>query len=212
MCSGRKVLAGFNDLLTTNPELGTQAHGWDATTLTKSSNKKVGWKCALGHTWIATVNNRTNGRDCPICSGRQILNGFNDLQTTNPELAAQADGWDPTMVGMGSDAPKRWWKCLEGHRWKASVNGRARTGCPTCAQTGFDPNQSGWLYLIDNDSLDMFQIGISNFPYKRLNDHSRRGWEAIEVRGPMEGHLAQQLETLCLHALEKRGAILVHKA
>jgi hypothetical protein len=58
----------------------------------------------------------------------------------------------------------------------------------------------------------MFQIGISNFPDKRLDDHSRRGWEAIEVRGPMEGHLAQQLETLCLHALEKRGAILGHKA
>ena len=212
ICSGKKVLAGFNDLQTTNPELAAQADGWNPTTLTNFSNKKVGWKCELGHTWVAVLNNRTNGRNCPTCAGRVILTGFNDLQTTNPELAVQADGWDPTVVGMGSDAPKRWWKCLEGHRWKASVNGRSRTGCPTCAQTGFDPNQSGWLYLIDNDALDMFQIGISNFLDKRLADHSKRGWEVIEVRGPMKGHLAQQLETAILHAVERRGAVLGHKA
>jgi hypothetical protein len=210
ICSGKQVLAGFNDLRTTNPELAAQANGWDPTTLTKFSNKKVGWQCDLGHTWVAVLGNRTNGRNCPTCAGRVILAGFNDLQTTNPDLAAQADGWDPMQVGKGSNSPKRWWKCAEGHRWKTSPNSVAN--CPTCAQTGFDPNQSGWLYLIDNDSLDMFQIGISNFLDKRLNDHSRRGWEVIEVRGPMEGHLAQQLETAILHAVERRGAVLGHKA
>ena len=60
--------------------------------------------------------------------------------------------------------------------------------------------------------LQMFQIGITNFPDDRLGRHERSGWEVIELRGPMDGHLTQQLETSCLHALEKRGAILGHKA
>ena len=68
------------------------------------------------------------------------------------------------------------------------------------------------MYFIDHDVLDMVQIGISNFPETRLGDHSRRGWEVIEVRGPMEGHLAQQLETAMLHAVERRGAVLGRKA
>jgi hypothetical protein len=88
-------------------------------------------------------------------------------------------------------------------------NGR---GCPTCSHTGFDPNQSGFLYFIDHFDLQMFQIGITNFPDDRLGDHKRRNWEVNEIRGPMDGHLTQKLETDCLHALEKRGAILGHKA
>jgi hypothetical protein len=68
------------------------------------------------------------------------------------------------------------------------------------------------LYLIENELLEMLQIGISNFPTKRLDQHSRRDWTVIEVRGPMDGHLAQQLETAILHAVERRGALLGHKA
>ena len=58
----------------------------------------------------------------------------------------------------------------------------------------------------------MFQIGITNNPDDRLGRHSRSGWEVIELRGPMDGHLTQNLETDCLHALERRGAILGHNA
>ena len=58
----------------------------------------------------------------------------------------------------------------------------------------------------------MFQIGISNQPEVRLKQHARSDWTTIELRGPMDGFLTQQLETSCLHALEKRGAILGHKA
>lgn len=53
---------------------------------------------------------------------------------------------------------------------------------------------------------------LAYFPVDRLGKHKRSGWEALEVRGPMDGHLTRQLETSCLHAIEKRGAILGHKA
>jgi hypothetical protein len=98
VCSNKLVLPGVNDLATTHPELAAQAHGWDPTTLTAGSHKKVGWKCALGHTWNALVKERSQGTGCPVCSNKKVMAGHNDLATTHPELAAQADGWDPTTV------------------------------------------------------------------------------------------------------------------
>jgi hypothetical protein len=212
VCSNKSVLVGFNDLATTNPELAAQADDWDPTTLSISSGNRRNWVCRFGHRWSAVVASRSSGVGCPVCSGASVLIGFNDLATTHPELAAQADGWDPTTVNRGSDK-KVGWKCEAQHKWKATIGSRSRgNGCPTCAQSGFDPNSEGWLYLIDNDVLDMFQIGISNFPVDRIRKHARNNWEVMEVRGPMEGHLAQQLETAILHAAERRGAVLGHKA
>jgi hypothetical protein len=212
VCSGHAMLAGFNDLATTHPELAAQADGWDPTTLSAGSGRKVSWKCELGHRWQSTVSNRSLGNGCPICSRHTVLAGFNDLATTHPELAAQADGWDPTTIAAFSNK-KFGWKCDLGHAWTAVVASRTSgRGCPSCAKSGFDPNKDGWLYFIHHDPLDMVQIGISNSPETRLGDHSKRGWEVLEVRGPMEGHLAQQLELAILHAVERRGAVLGHKA
>jgi hypothetical protein len=141
-----------------------------------------------------------------------VLVGYNDLATTNPELAAQADGWDPTTITTHSNK-KVGWRCEKGHTWQTKVTHRSTgIGCPSCASTGFDPNKSGWLYFIDHDALQMFQVGISNIPATRLGQHSKSGWDILEVRGPMKGHLAQQLEIAILHAVERRGAVLGHKA
>ena len=35
--------------------------------VTKSSNKKVWWRCKKGHEWEAMVGKRTIGRNCPKC-------------------------------------------------------------------------------------------------------------------------------------------------
>ena len=213
ICSNKKILVGYNDLATTNPDLAKEADGWDPTTVTKGANLKRRWKCEYGHQWQAKVANRNKGDNCPICSNQQVLVGYNDLATTKPELAGEAYGWDPTTVVEGS-GKKAKWICELGHIWTSVISNRSKldSGCPTCSQFGFDPNQPGFLYLIDHFELEMFQIGITNFPTDRLSQHERRGWEVIELRGPMDGHLTQQLETSCLHALEKRGAILGHKA
>ena len=212
-CSGRRVLKGFNDLATTHPELATQADGWDPSTVTRGSEYKRRWKCELGHIWTAPVENRTNlGHGCAVCAGRQINIGINDIATTHPEIAAEAHGWDPRKFTSHSSKKVKW-KCSEGHIWTAMIANRSNgRGCPTCSHTGFDPNQPGFIYFIDHFDLYMFQIGISNFPEDRLGNHKSRGWEVVELRGPMDGHLTQKLETDCLHALEKRGAILGHKA
>ena len=66
------------------------------------SHKKMSWKCDLGHRWNAQVGSRASGTGCAICSGKVVLIGFNDLVTTRPDLAAQADGWDSTTLTSGS--------------------------------------------------------------------------------------------------------------
>ena len=213
ICSNQQLLVGYNDLATTHPEIAKQAHNWDPTTMSAGSHKKAAWICEKGHIWSSVIHTKVDGIGCPICSNQQLLVGYNDLATTHPELAAQADGWDPTTVIAGSPKKAKW-ICENGHRWSSVLSNRSRmgVGCPSCAKFGFDPNLNGFLYLIDNFDLHMFQIGITNHPDKRLGKHGRSGWEVIELRGPMDGQLTQQLETNCLHALEKRGAILGHKA
>jgi hypothetical protein len=209
-CANSAVLAGFNDLATTHPELAAEADGWDPTAVTAGSNKKREWQCQQGHVWVSTVGHRSQGQGCPFCAGKQVLIGFNDLATTHPELAAEAHGWDPTTVTAGSNK-KREWQCQLGHIWTAIVKGRSGgQGCPTCAPSGFDPNSPGWIYLLQHDGKGLLQIGISNFPETRLASHSRGGWEALDLNGPLDGTTAREIEQAFLKYLDANSVPRAH--
>ena len=76
-CAGRKVLPGFNDLATLEPEVTRQWHpalngALTPQMVTTGSHRKVWWECNLGHVWKATIYSRTGPRKCgcPICAGR----------------------------------------------------------------------------------------------------------------------------------------------
>ena len=107
--------------------------------LLSGSNKIAWWKCALGHEWQARIIERAqNNTGCPYCSNRKVKVGFNDLATTNPDLAKE---WHPKKnatispyeVTKGS-SKKVWWLCANGHEWEASISSRASgRGCPFCA-------------------------------------------------------------------------------
>ena len=45
---------------------------------------------------------------CPYCAGQKVLGGFNNLLTLFPELAKEADGWDPSTIGKGHIHEKAW--------------------------------------------------------------------------------------------------------
>lgn len=73
-CSGKKVLKGFNDLITTSSEL---AEEWNyqknidisPEEVTKGSNKKVWWLCrTCGNEWQAAIGSRSRGSGCPRCA------------------------------------------------------------------------------------------------------------------------------------------------
>ena len=214
VCSGQRVLSGFNDLATTHPEIASQAHGWDPKTINAGSNPKKEWICHLGHTWMAAPNSRTgpNKSGCPVCANKQVLIGYNDLATVNPELAEQAYEWDPQTLTQSS-TKKRKWKCQFGHTWASTPADRTRgNGCPTCSLGGFDPNREAWFYLIEHDEWKMLQIGITTQPTVRLESHGRLEWRLIELRGPLDGHHIQELETRALRSLKKRSAIFANNA
>ena len=151
-------------------------------------------------------NNSSKTLGCAVCAGKQIEVALNHLQTTHPLIAIEAVQWDPTTVTSGSNQKKSW-KCSEGHEWKARVAERTSGhGCPSCAQNGFDPNKDGWLYFLYHPDWEMLQIGITNVPDDRLATHKRLGWEVLELRGPMDGHLTQKWETAILRMLRAKGA------
>jgi hypothetical protein len=140
-CAGNLVTIGVNDLLTTRPELAKE-WDYDKNLLTPSqvsygSTREVWWKCKLGHSWEYAISPRSSGYGCPFCSGQRVLEGFNDLQTRNPELAKEWDYDKNTLTPsqVTSATPKKiWWKCKLGHSWEAGVNTRkAGKGCPYCA-------------------------------------------------------------------------------
>ena len=74
-CSGKVVLAGYNDLRTINPALVNEWNfekngNLNPESFTANSHKKIWWKCKFGHEWKATIANRNNGNGCPYCSSR----------------------------------------------------------------------------------------------------------------------------------------------
>lgn len=99
--------------------------GYDIKQMASASNKKVFWKCELGHSWTATVDKVANQkRRCNICASKKVLKGFNDLTTTAPYLLKW---WDydknilkPDQLTKGSHKTI-FWKCKNNHSFKKEV-------------------------------------------------------------------------------------------
>lgn len=144
ICSNQRVTRS-NSLGAVVPELAKEWHPTKNGKLTPfdvlpSANKKIWWQCLKGkdHEWFAKLNNRKNGRGCPICSGHKVVNS-NCLAVLYPEIA---ELWHPTKNGnmtpnevSAGTAKIVWWKCPKGddHEWQATINHRtAGTGCPKC--------------------------------------------------------------------------------
>ncbi|MBE6989279.1 MAG: hypothetical protein E7426_00845 [Ruminococcaceae bacterium] len=79
-CAGKRVLRGFNDLMTIRPDIAKEWHptknrGLNPTDVTSGSSKKVWWKCSRCECeWQSIIAKRTSFQsklrisDCPNCS------------------------------------------------------------------------------------------------------------------------------------------------
>ena len=150
-CSGNKVWPGFNDLVTTHPQIAAE---WDykrngnlrPEQFSIGADVRIWWKCKHGHTWRALLYSRKNC-GCPTCAGNTLTVGVNDLQTVNPQLASEwdtvkNDGLTPDCVSANANR-KVWWICGKGHSWQAVISSRnSGRGCPYCTNrkllTGFN--------------------------------------------------------------------------
>lgn len=144
-CSGTRV-NHTNSLASIRPDLASEWHptkNGEFTPEDVACNKsiKVWWigkEC--GHEWDATIYNRNfKSSSCPYCSSppQRLLKGFNDLWTTNPEIAKLLLNKEEGYKYSYGSAIKTNWKCLV---CKKIINNKSfesvyRNGisCPTCS-------------------------------------------------------------------------------
>ena len=141
-CSGRKASAERNVAIL-HPEVAAQWHPTKNGSLrpmdvTPGARRQVWWRCENGHDWQASVSSRTcSGTGCQFCSGHKA-SAERNLAILYPDVAAQ---WHPTKNGSlrpvdvtPGAGRKVWWRCENGHDWRALVTNRRRgSGCPYCA-------------------------------------------------------------------------------
>ena len=144
-CSGTQTLSGYNDFVSRCPETALK---WDSEkngeidprALSPSSRLKVWWKCSAGHSWENTVSKQAKFDSCPVCSGRLLQRGVNDLTVAFPDLASEWD-WEKNDDRSPADYTRTsnervWWKCKKcGTEWQQEIRVRisAKSGCPNCA-------------------------------------------------------------------------------
>ena len=134
----------LNSLAALKPELVEQ---WDyeangtlkPSDVTIGSHIEVAWIGKCGHHWRAVIKDRVRGYGCPICAGKRVIPGINDLEHVFPDLAKE---WDylknnklsPTEITSKSHK-KVWWICPNNHSYQATVSDRAvGRGCPFCGR------------------------------------------------------------------------------
>lgn len=75
----------------------------------KGTHEKMLFECKYGHSWISTPHDILDGYGCPFCAGNATLKGFNDLWTTNPDMAKMLK--DPNIgyeISRGSRREVEW--------------------------------------------------------------------------------------------------------
>lgn len=98
---------------------------------------KLKWQCSnsLEHTWETSINSRTNGHNCPYCSGNKASseNNITCNKKLNKEYDRDKNNALPEEITLGSNK-KVYWTCSLGHSYKSSPKNRNRgQGCSYCS-------------------------------------------------------------------------------
>jgi hypothetical protein len=179
------------DLRLTAEMNSVQDGPWNPDTVKACTGERIWWICSnesiekagqttCSHQWKATGARRADrtvkgkaikGSGCPYCSGQAVhTGGRNCMRNTHPLLAAE---WDTTRNGdrtpdntiAGTSASIAWECSTCSHQWKAKGDSRVNgSGCPSCAVTGFNPAELGYLYIskLQIEGKTYYKIGIAN--------------------------------------------------
>ena len=167
ICQNKKVVPGLNDLPTRYPKLISE-WGDNNGTLTldqlrpKDLATRVWWKCGTcGNEYLQLISSKVyRDSKCPYCTGRKLIPGFNDLETTHPELAAEWDGdanteYTPQEVTWIS-RKYVWWRCPCGHSWGCKLRERTmeQKNCVVCSAE-LRAVLPGWLLILTAEKLGL---------------------------------------------------------
>ena len=110
----------------------------------------------MGHEWESTPHDRVGkNAGCPVCAGKLIAPGINDLLTMFPDIAAEWSGRNEesaNTVSPGSNT-KFWWQCREcDHEWQTQPNARCfgGYGCPACFKAGRSQSEEDLFNYIND--------------------------------------------------------------
>jgi len=150
ICSGHQV-GKYNNLAYLRPDLAKEWHPNNNITpeeVTVSSGKRIYWICSVcdygkNKEWCSPCNDRVR-YGCPACNGK-VVSDRNRLSILYPRIASE---WDynrnkesPENVMVRSHT-SYWWKCAQGHSYKATVDSRTggKTGCKKCSDKRQESN------------------------------------------------------------------------
>ena len=191
---GRCLEKGVNDLATLSPDIAAEWNyelnkkGPDEYTC--GSGQKVYFTCfTCGYgsngEWKAEIKSRTNGRGCPVCAGKAVYKGVNDLATLRPDIAAE---WNYELNKKGPDEytcgtdQKVYFTCStcgygSNGEWKAVIGSRTSgRGCPACVgkavykgvndlATLYPNIAAEWNYKINKKGPDKYTYGSGQKVY-----------------------------------------------
>lgn len=156
-CANKVVLYGKNDLETwcdNHGERGVKLKAEFSSNNTFSirevvygSHRKALWVCRdCGNEWSAVVRNRTTGeKDCPVCAGKVVVAGYNDLLSWCKDAGEYGERLIQeyslenelkiTEVTPRSNRRIKWVCSICGYTWNAILISRVsmNTGCPACS-------------------------------------------------------------------------------
>lgn len=218
VCSGQKLLTGYNDLQAKFPDVASEWHPSKNAPLTPEavlagSHKSLWWQCKDGHEWKTTISSRTHGgKGCKFCDGQVAVPGVTDLETLNPVVASE---WHPekngellpSMVTAGSNQ-RVWWICEEGHEWATTVSARKRgSGCRVCKGVGTSLTEKKWYEALLSHIPDLQNGVLLSVPWSKSQNMrvdmasitrnvviEYDGWfyhSGERSRKPLEWHLGQ---------------------
>jgi hypothetical protein len=218
-CAGQKVLRGFNDLESQNPDGASHflqgRNGISPSEVHVNSRAQYWWECDLGHHFRAHPDSVRKGNWCPFCGNKRVLRGFNDLASVAPELAAE---WHPTLNGettpfevLNGSHAKYWWLCAVGHSFaQTGKKRRAGQGCPGCAKSGFNPTLPALLYVLSRADLEAIKVGITNAESdNRLRLFRESGWEVRHSFRFRKGTEAEAVEAAFFNLVRNEHRIPV---
>lgn len=178
ICRGKRIIPEYNSLKAKYPKIVELEWDYDRNIvepdhIAAHTNKKVWWKCANGHSYQSSPNNKLNGGgDCPYCS-HQKVSSETSLLAIYPEIAKE---WHPTLNNitpadvLPQSSISVWWKCAVcGNEFSSKVYQRLKSpfGCKKCnkgRQTSVSEQ------LVYKFLLDYFPDAINTFKIDRNTD------------------------------------------
>lgn len=191
LCRQDTAYHSANSLATRHPWAAERAIDWNPTAIPSNSNLTLNWACVKGHQRTAALQTIlfAGHYTCAECDRVTALLTDN-LSLTNPDLAAEAKGWNATKYNNRAYQHKQWQCATCSHTWTAGIAERARgeNPCLICHPRGrINPAAKRYFYIHEikntqTGNIVAYKFGIAFDVLQRVNTQQRSAVNHLEIR------------------------------